>query len=270
VDDTSTRMAAAASPDADANDALDVGSLAAVAGLLAASGFRPRAEWQAQFEGALAGALAPGGAARLGAGDLAGALSALAAWGRKAGPPLAGAAAEASRRALAEAPPGALGPLLLGLAGVGAPPGGAWMVDWEGVTRNALAAAAAAPWRAGRGSGSGGDGSAGTSSGGAAAAGIAPGDVASIVAAAARAPRWAPGDAWLARAGTAAAAALPDASDSELAALASGLHGLKFRPPLEWAAAAEAEVNRRRGGRGPGSADVAAAAAWLAALRVAE
>jgi hypothetical protein len=266
VEATAARMAAAAaaaplSSAAPPDAGLDVPALISIGGFLAASGYRPRPEWTAQFEGALASALAAseGGAPRLGPQDLAAALSALAAWSCKAGGSLAGPALDAARRALPGAPPSALGPLLLGLVGVGAAPGSAWMVDWEGVTRGALAAAAAAPWRGGADAGGGG--------GGAAAA--APGDVASIVAAAARAGRGAPGDAWMAHAGAAAAAALPDLSDADLAALASGLHALKYRPAPDWAAAAAAEVGRRRGAAGAGEPDVEAAAAWLAALRAA-
>ncbi|GBF89947.1 hypothetical protein Rsub_02651 [Raphidocelis subcapitata] len=251
VEDTAARMseAGARAPEG------GLPALVAVGGFLADCGFRPREAWQSEFERALASALAPPADPSLRAAELARGLGALAAWGRRGGE-LPGAALDASRYLLADAPPSALGPLLLALTALGARPGSAWMADWEGVTRTALDAAARAP----------SDDRAAAS----AAPRASPSDVAAIVAAAPRAGGD-PGPAWLAAAAGAALAAAPRMGDAELAALGSGLHALKFRPSPDWAAAVQRELAARRaaaGGGSGGAGDLASAEAWFAALRV--
>lgn len=246
VEDTAARMAAAAARDLGDLGDLDLGALCEIAAALADAGYRPRAEWQQQFEASLLSALAPppGGnaGARLGPAALARGLRATGAWGRHAGPELCSAALEASRRMLPAAPPAALGPLLLALSEAGARPGAPWMCDWEGVTRAALAAAA-----------TGGAG------------GAAPGDVVAICAAAARAGQGPPGDAWVALAAEAAAAGLGRMTDAELAGLGAALHALRYRPPADWAAAVRLVLTERRAAGG--GAELEAADAWFAALK---
>ena len=195
---------------------IDFAPLAEVAGFLSAAGYKPRADWQSSFEAALLAScnLTAGGSSRgLEAVAAARALSALAAWGRRLPSSTAQAVLAATRQALPGAPAAALGPLLLALQGVGAIPDGAWICDWEGVSRQALDEAVTEP---------------------SAPIGThpvcAPTDVASVIAAAARTGGSGPGEAWVARAAAAAAQSIPKMSDGDLATLASGLHGLRFRP----------------------------------------
>ncbi len=262
VDETARRMAArldttgAAAATASGVGGLEeeVTSLSAVASSLAESGFKPRADWHQQLEGVLAAAVGGGGAALLSASDLARGLGALAMWGHRVNGDFGSQALEpSSRRMIVSAPPAALGPLLLGLVGVGVRPSAGWMNDWEGVTRQALDSVADE---------SGTPAPTAT----AAAAAVKAADVASIAAAAARSGHGAPGDAWKTSCANAALGRLSEMNDADLAGLGSGLHGVKFRPSAAWAAAVSKEVERRRSAGG--SVDLEAAAAWFLALRV--
>lgn len=239
-------------------DAEEFGALTEVAAFLAASGYKPRADWQVAFEAAvIAAARQLGGGSSGFATSAARALAALSTWSRRLPAAAMAPVLDASRRSLPAAPASALGPLLFGLLEVGAKPDGAWMCDWEGVTRDVLEATVAS--RSSQQSASDGRPADEQQVGSAA-------DVAAIAAAAARAGISAPGKTWTDRLAAVSASLLKEFSDADLSSLASGLHGLRHRPDASWTAAVQAEVERRRG-VAAGSADVEAAAAWFAALR---
>jgi len=244
------------------SSASDFAAIASIATLLAETGYKPRAEWQTQFEGSMAAAMATtsGG---VGATEVARALAALSAWGyRLSGGLTPNALLEVSLGLLPTAPAAALGPLLLGLVGVGAKPSAAWVNEWAAVTRQALETSAAAA-----SSGESGSSSSSGSASSAAAVALTGGDVASMAAAAARSGRGAMDEVWLSLCASAARPLLPLMSDGDLMNLGSGLHAMKFRPAAEWVAAVNEDVERRRAG-GAGSADLEAASAFFAALRV--
>lgn len=247
-------------PGGTSNQIVDFNALTTIAAFLATSGYKPRADWQAAFEAALvAAAREPGGSSSEFAVSAARGLGAMSAWGRRLPSEAAAPMLDATRRSLAAAPASALGPLLLGLLEVGAKPDGAWMCDWEAVTREVLEATSA--WRATQltdGSGCEEERAQRT---------CTAADVAALAAAAARSGNAAPGGSWTARLAAAAASLLQDFSDAGLASLASGIHGLRHKPDAPLAAAFQAELERRRGAVGS-SAEIEAAAAWFAALRV--